>query len=226
VDGPGNRFVVFLQGCNFDCLACHNPHTIPRRTSDTRTVTVGRLLDEIREHAPFLSGVTVSGGEPTLQAGFVADLFSAVGADADLPGLTRFLDTNGAAPPEVWTALLPHVDGVMVDLKALDPEVHRRLTGRSNDRVLSSIRRLAGAGRLYEVRLLLVAGQNDDPDMLARTGAWLGEIDPDLRVIVIGYRPHGVRRGPLPLRAPGPDALATSVGVLRGVGLHDVHVRG
>ena len=69
VDGPGNRFVVFLQGCNFDCVACHNPQTIDHTGAGTeaRPVTVAELLGEIRRAAPFIRGVTVSGGEATQQ---------------------------------------------------------------------------------------------------------------------------------------------------------------
>ena len=193
VDGPGNRFVVFLQGCGFDCLACHNPHTIPRASRRARRVAVPDLLEEIRPVAPFLSGVTVSGGEATLQAPFVEALFAAMHADPDLGRLTTFLDSNGAAERSVWESLLPVTDGFMVDLKALDPRVHRYLTGQPNDLVLEAIRFLAGAGRLYEVRLLLVKGVNDSPEELDRAAQWLLSVDPGMRVKVIGFRGHGVR---------------------------------
>ena len=120
VDGPGNRFAVFLQGCNLDCLACHNPHTMPRRTPRARSVAVDELLDQVRPLAPYLSGVTVSGGEATLQAGFVAAWFDALRADPATARLTRFVDSNGCADDAVWDLLLPRTEGVMLDLKALD----------------------------------------------------------------------------------------------------------
>ena len=76
VDGPGNRYVVFLQGCTFNCLTCHNPQTIAcRQTAESRLVTTEHLHADIACKAAFLSGVTVSGGEPTLQAGAVHALF-------------------------------------------------------------------------------------------------------------------------------------------------------
>ncbi len=193
VDGPGNRFVVFLQGCNINCLACHNPHTIPRSTPRARVVDVATVLAEVRPVHRFLSGITVSGGEATGQPEFVAALFGAVKADPELRHLSTFLDTNGAATREVWDRLLPVVDATMVDLKALDPEVHLWLTGHDNAEVLTSIRHLAAAGKLYEVRLLLVPGVNDSTDQLQRTAQWLLDVDPDLRVKVIGFRAHGVR---------------------------------
>ena len=193
VDGPGNRYVLFLQGCNFGCTACHNPHTIPLATPRARVVSVPEMLDEVRRVRRFLSGVTVSGGEATLQPHFVRDLFAAVKDDAELGGLTTFVDSNGSAPREVWDLLLPVTDGVMVDLKALDPGVHLALTGSGNDEVLASIRHLAARARLYEVRLLLVPGINDSAQQLQRTADWLLSIDATLRVKVIGFRRHGTR---------------------------------
>jgi pyruvate formate lyase activating enzyme len=193
VDGPGNRFVVFLQGCNFDCQACHNPQTIADTNPQARQTSVSTLIEEIRPRAPFLSGVTVSGGEPTRQPSFVADLFATIRADAELCHLTTFVDSNGSAPPSVWDDLMPVLDGAMIDLKAFDPEVHEQITGQPNMAVLTSIRHLAAHDRLYEVRLLLVPGVNDDPGVLADTAAWLGAVCPGTRLKLIGFRPHGVR---------------------------------
>jgi pyruvate-formate lyase-activating enzyme len=204
VDGPGNRFVVFLQGCNLNCLACHNPQTIPRRTPRARVVEVAELLEQIRPLAPFLAGVTASGGEATLQAPFLRALFEALRADPELHTLTRFIDSNGAAPAAVWESLLPVTDGVMLDLKALDPALHRLLTGADNADVLAAIQQVAAAGKLYEVRLLLIPGVNDDRPTLRRTVDRLLDIDPGMRIKVIGFRRHGVRAEAR--RWPEPDA--------------------
>jgi pyruvate formate lyase activating enzyme len=193
VDGPGNRFVLFLQGCNLKCTACHNPHTIPLSTPRARVVTVPEVLEQLRRVHAFLSGVTVSGGEATLQADFVHDLFAAVRADPDLRHLTTYVDTNGVVPREVWDRLLPVTDAAMVDLKAFDAGVHEELTGSANDQTLDSIRHLAAVGKLHEVRLLLVPGHNDSADQLSATARWLLEIDPAVRVKVIAFRRHGVR---------------------------------
>lgn len=206
VDGPGNRFVVFLQGCNFDCVACHNPQTIApcHDPEGALSRTVDDVLADIRRAAPFLSGITVSGGEATQQPEFVRDLFAAVKADPDLAGLTCFVDSNGAAPREVWHDLLPVMDGAMIDLKCLDPDIHRLMTGSDNALVLETIHYLDAVDRLYEVRLLLVPGLNDDPALLRRTAAWLADIDPMLRVKLIGFRRHGVR--PIGRDLPEPTA--------------------
>lgn len=222
VDGPGNRFVVFLQGCNLNCVACHNPHAIPLATPRARVVGVPALLEEVRPLHAFLSGLTVSGGEGTLQPDFVAALFGAVKADVELAHLTTFLDTNGAAKREVWDRLLPALDAAMVDLKALDADVHVGLTGAPNDDVLTSIRHLAAHGKLYEVRLLLVPGVNDSPDQLERTAAWLLGIDPDMRVKVIGFRPHGVRAAARHWLGPTADRRAAYLQVLTLAGVREL----
>lgn len=266
VDGPGNRFVVFTQGCNFNCLACHNPYTINPcidcglcvdtcpsgalgldasghitwdatvcagsdiciatcpydSTPKARTTEVAGLLARIRRAAPFLSGVTVSGGEATQQAGFVRDLFAAV--KAEIPRLSCFVDSNGAAPASTWDLLDPVMDAAMIDLKCFDDEIHRRLVGSSNAEVLESIRLLAGRGKLHEVRLLLVSGQNDADDLLARTGAWLALVDRRLRVKVIGFRHHGVRPSTVPLLEPSAEQREHYADVLRREGDFEIVV--
>jgi len=205
VDGPGNRFVVFLQGCNFDCIACHNPQTIA--ASDHRLVTVTDLMPRIRSAAPFLSGITVSGGEATQQPDFVHALFRAAQTDPATAQLTCFVDSNGACDTSVWDDLAPVMHGAMIDLKCLDDDIHRRMTGQPNDQVLASIRHLQQLGLLYEVRLLLLAGVNDDADLLHRTADWLAGIDPSMRVKIIGFRRHGARPHDPPLKEPTADWL-------------------
>lgn len=222
VDGPGNRYVVFVQGCSFDCIACHNPETIPRRCPTARHATVEELLAEIRVAEPYLAGVTVSGGEVTTQYPFVRELFSAVRADPQLKRLTTFVDSNGFAVRNVWDRLLPVIDGAMIDLKALDPEVHLRLTGRSNELVLESIRHLHAHERLHEVRLLLVPGFNDSDEQLARTAEWLAALDPALRVVVIGFRRHGVRPEHQGIPEATPELLAHARELLEREGLSGV----
>ena len=266
VDGPGNRFVVFLQGCNFDCIACHNPYTINEcdscgicvepcpemalyfdvhhrvvvdedectrcdiciqvcpsdSTPLAQMVRLDGLTKRIHEVAPFISGITVSGGEPTMQADFVASLFGSIKCDERLGRLTTFVDSNGHATRDVWDRLLPVMDGAMIDLKALDLDTHIAMTGQPNHLVLDTIRYLAEWDRLYEVRLLIVPGRNDAPDTVERTAQWLHAVDPSLRVKLIGFRQHGVRPQFSDIPEASPEQLATLADVIRSVGIEDL----
>ena len=267
VDGPGNRFVVFMQGCDFDCVACHNPYTIHvchhcgecvgacnsgalrfdgaevhydatrcshcddcvracsyDSTPKAASVSTAALVERVRAVAPYLSGVTVSGGEATQQAPFVQAFFARLAADPELARLSRFVDSNGAAPDEVWDALEAVMDGAMIDLKAFDDDVHRRLTGVGNAAVLRTIERLATRGALYEVRLLIVPGLNDDHDMLERTARWLAAVDPQLRVTLIAFRRHGTRAAGRALDEPTAEAMHAHAAALRAAGLERVAV--
>ena len=224
VDGPGNRFVVFLQGCNFDCIACHNPQTIPGNRVDgvdpPQRRTVAELVEQIRRAAPFISGVTVSGGEATQQPRFVRALFTALRADPALAHLTRFVDSNGGCGVDVWDTLLDDgmMDAAMIDLKCFDPEIHEQITGRPNDRVLASIAHLAERNALHEVRLLLMSGLNDDPDLITRTGRWLAGHDASLRLKVIGFHGHGARPHDPPIIEPSDEQLARAAELLAAEG--------
>jgi pyruvate formate lyase activating enzyme len=194
VDGPGNRYVVFLQGCTFNCLTCHNPHTITcQPTAESHWIDVEELHRDIATKAGFLSGVTVSGGEATLQWEAVHELFQRLTADPLTTNLTRLVDSNGDAEPNVWNVLATSMHGAMIDLKALDPDVHLALTGRANTRVLASLRQLTALDRLAEVRLPIVPGVNDELQQLAATARWLASLDPVPLVIVQGFRHDGTR---------------------------------
>ncbi len=193
VDGPGNRFVLFLQGCNFNCLACHNPQTIPLQTPKASLFSVADVLEKIQNSIPFISGITVSGGEATLQSDFIFALFMAIKSDPILNHLTTFIDSNGSASQKTWQHLLPVTDGVMLDLKVLDEAKHWALTGSSNQDVIRSIQFLADKSILYEVRLLLVPGQNDSESELSSLANFLLSIDPSMRVKVNRFMTHGVR---------------------------------
>jgi pyruvate formate lyase activating enzyme len=226
VDGPGNRYVVFLQGCTFNCLACHNPHTIDRRpSSSTEWMDVADLHADIASKASFLSGITVSGGEPTLQWAAVHELFDRLAADPKTARLTRLVDSNGDTDSQVWHVLATSMHGAMIDLKALDPDIHQLLTGRSNTRVLAAIRQLAALDRLTEVRLLIVPGVNDAPEQLAATARWLGGLDPTPQTIVQGFRHEGARSVARRFREATPADLANAVVALVGHGLTADHVR-
>ena len=156
-------------------------------------MSMPEVLAEIRSAMPYISGITVSGGEATVQFEFVVELFKEIKKRPEFAQLTTFIDSNGNAPKEVWDALTPYTDSVMLDLKALDEESHIALTGSSNAAVLESIKYLDSIAKLYEVRLLLVPGHNDSDEILIRTAVWLKGINPAMKIKINAYKSHGVR---------------------------------
>ena len=265
VDGPGNRLVLFLQGCNFACPGCHNPHTIgicddcgdciPACPQEALSLVDGRIafdptacdqcdlclracpisanpmvqhldvddvLALIRPNRAFLSGITVSGGEATLQLKFVIALFTAIKAAADLAGLTCFVDTNGHLGAEAWARLLPVTDGVMLDIKAFAADRHRALTGRDNDRSLASARIVQAAGKLYEVRYLMVPGMNDSDAEIAALIGLARDLGDGLRVKLNAYQHHGVRGPALEWPKMPRDGVEAAAARLRAAGLTEV----
>ena len=147
-----------------------------------------------------------------------------VKADPGLAHLTCLVDSNGATPLEVWDDLAPVIDGAMIDLKCFDPEIHREMTGEPNDQVLASIEHLQQLGLLYEVRLLLLAGVNDDAGLLRRTAGWLASVDSSMRIKLIGFRAHGARPHDPPLVEPTRESLLAAARVLDDVAPFDISI--
>ncbi len=265
VDGPGNRLVIFLQGCNFNCAACHNPHTIGQcnhcgdcipachaaalslvdgkisfdpSSCDScdvctdvcpidanpmvRQYSVAEILDLARKHRPFLNGITVSGGEPTRQIKFVFELFKAVKADKDLAGLSCFIDSNGYLGIANWERLLPVTDGVMLDVKAFEQSTHEELTGKRNSRSLQSARILHAAGKLYELRFLLIPGVTNREAELDRLIEFVGTLGKDIRIKLNAFQHHGVRGKALKWEKMPQAGVDMAAEYLRAAGINNV----
>ena len=162
VDGPGIRFITFMQGCLMRCQYCHNRDTWD--LDGGKEVLVDELMSQIISYRPFLDasngGVTASGGEAILQAEFVAELFTACQQE----GIHTCLDTNGFVRryDAVIDELLDVTDLVMLDLKQLDDSIHQNLVGVSNHRTLEFARYLAKRNQKTWIRYVVVPGWSDD----------------------------------------------------------------
>lgn len=192
VDGPGIRFVVFMQGCPLRCQYCHNPDTWERNAG--REVSAEEILDLYRKNRSFYhnGGITLTGGEPMLQADFVTELFRLCKAE----GIHTCLDTSGIVfdGSAKYDQLLKYTDLVMLDIKAIDPEVHKSLTGADNKNVLAFARHLAALGVPLWVRHVVVPGITDKPDRLFRLGEFIGTLG-DLKALdVLPYHTLGVHK--------------------------------
>ncbi|AHG72279.1 hypothetical protein X781_1290 [Mannheimia sp. USDA-ARS-USMARC-1261] len=113
VEGQGNRTSIFLQGCKLNCLYCHNPETIPRYTEEAKQVSLQYLYDQVMEAVPFIRGVTISGGEPTIHHKKLVPLFEAF----HRKGLTCYLDSSGFFDFEATEPLIKVTDKFLFDLK-------------------------------------------------------------------------------------------------------------
>ena len=123
---------------------------------------------------------------------FVTALFQAVKADPTLTGLTCYIDSNGHLGPAAWHKVLPWTDGVLLDIKAFDPATHRTLTGADNTRVLASARLLHAAGKLAELRFLVIPGHTDTDDEVAALSRFASTLGPDIPIRLNAFRTHGV----------------------------------
>lgn len=186
-----------------------------------RTLSVDEVLTQIERAAPFIEGITVSGGEATTQLPFVRDLFAAVKAHATLRHLTCLVDSNGELGQPGWEKLLPVMDGAMLDLKAWRPERHRFLTGRSNARIVDSIRFLAAQKKLAELRLLLIPGHSDYLQHINELSAFLKGLG-SVPVRINAFHHHGTVGEARAWRAANRQDVEQLASALRQRGINDI----
>lgn len=164
VDGPGVRYVLFLQGCALRCKFCHNP--------DSWQISCGKEVDSeavVKDMAAYKSfirsgGVTISGGEPLLQGDFTRDII----LRAKSEGLHTALDTAGSVPLDRSQAVLDAVDMVLLDIKSIDDNICWSLTGRGNADTLATLEYLESIGKRTWLRHVLVPGWTLDRQQLER----------------------------------------------------------
>ena len=197
VDGPGVRFVVFVQGCPMRCKYCHNPDTWAIGEGAGTQVTVEHLCEEFESNRPFYrtGGITVSGGEPLLQPEFVGDLFTALHA-APRGRVHTCLDSCGyafdPAHPERFDQLLSQTDLVLLDIKHADPEGHKQLTGRSPERILAFGDELARRGIKVVIRHVVVPGITDTVDECEALGRLIAPWHNVVGLEMLPYHTMGV----------------------------------
>jgi pyruvate formate lyase activating enzyme len=225
VDGPGVRVVAWTTGCMFRCQYCHNPDTW--KMNNGIPVSVAHATEELRKYRHGLKvmsgGFTLSGGEPLMQDRFAAKLFAA----AKGMGIHTALDTNGYFAEKLTDAELETIDLVLLDIKAWDPERHRRVTAMDNAPTLEFARRLAAQRRSVWVRFVLVPGLTDDLqdiENIARFAAELGNVE---RVDVLPFHQMGrfkwkqlsIAYALEETRPPSAELVGQAVAAFQAVGL-------
>lgn len=196
VDGPGIRYVVFTQGCLLRCLYCHNADTW--ETGKGKVMSTDEIMDDFQSYLPFIEasggGITVSGGEPLLQIDFVLDLFKKCKAR----GIHTTLDTSGGCYSTEETfqqklvELTQYTDLVLLDLKHMDEQSHRKLTGRSNKNILEFARFLSDHKVAVWVRHVLVPGWTDATADLEKMAHFIQTLKNVKKIEVLPYHKLGV----------------------------------
>ena len=190
VDGPGIRFVVFMQGCPLKCMYCHNRDTW--QTNSGNETNVDDLVNEIKRYIPYMKssggGVTVSGGEPLLQAKFVTTLFKKL---KNL-NIHTALDTAGSIPINSdIEELLKYTDLVLLDIKHIDSEKAKILTGLSNENNLNFAHFLNEKNIPVWIRQVLVPGYTDDKDDLTKLKNFISSLSNVEKIEILPYHDLG-----------------------------------
>ncbi|MGN0660090.1 MAG: pyruvate formate-lyase-activating protein [Oscillospiraceae bacterium] len=194
VDGPGVRFVIFMQGCSMRCRYCHNPETWGNGGTEYTPAELFNKAYRYRNYWGNNGGITVSGGEPLLQLEFVTELFGL----AKNKGVHTALDTSGQPFIESsewldrFKALMEVTDLVILDLKEFDENKHIALTGKSNKNTLAMARWLSDNGCDMWIRHVLVPGLTDDEEDLIRLNSFISELKTVRRVEILPYHTLGL----------------------------------
>lgn len=194
VDGPGIRYVIFVQGCRMRCKFCHNPDTW--KTSGGKNYTADELLDMAERYRPYWGeegGITVSGGEPLLQLPFLIDLFK----KAKQRGIHTCLDTCGQPFTKKepffshFKELMTYTDLILLDIKHIRDEIHTKLTTCSNTPILEMARYLSDTNQPVWIRHVLLPEWSDHDDDLKALHQFLTTLDNIQKVEVLPYHTMG-----------------------------------
>lgn len=194
VDGPGIRMVVFLKGCPLRCLYCHNPDTWDMAGGTDMTVEEILRQFEASRHFYASGGITVTGGEPLMQIDFVTELFQA----ASHRGIHTCLDTSGitfnpasSSAMEKMDILMTVTDLVLLDIKHIDSQEHKKLCGQPNHQILAFAHYLDEKQIPMWIRHVVVPGITAQTDYLYRLGVFIGTLHMVKALDVLPYHDMG-----------------------------------
>lgn len=174
VDGPGIRFLVFMQGCPLRCLYCHNVDTW--KFTEGKEFTVPAVMNEIRKYKSYMKfssgGVTITGGEPLYQPDFVQALLK----QCKQEGIHTAVDTSGYVKLEKVKHVFEYADLVLLDLKCIDPELHKSLTGVELPRIVEFAHYLSDVGKNMWIRHVLVSGMTGRDDLLEKLAEFISTL--------------------------------------------------
>ena len=193
-DGPGVRFIVFMQGCHMRCRYCHNPDTWKMDGGDE--VTADEILKRALRFKPYWGkdgGITISGGEPLLQIDFVIELFK----KAKELGINTCIDTAGNPFTKEepffskFEELMKYTDLLLLDLKEINPTRHKDLTGFDNSNIIEMAKYLSEINKPVCIRLVLVPEHSDFDEDLDALGDFIDTLSNVDRVEILPYHTLG-----------------------------------
>ena len=194
VDGPGVRFVIFVAGCPMRCQFCHNPDTWNMQVGEQKSAD--ELLAQALRYRSYWKdggGITVSGGEPLLQMDFMIELFR----KAKEKGINTTIDTSGAPFTRKepffgkFNELMKYTDLLLVDIKHIDDEQHKLLTGHTNRNILDMAQYLSEIGKPVWIRHVLVPERSDKDEYLKELYEFIKTLDNVEKVEVLPYHTFG-----------------------------------
>jgi pyruvate formate lyase activating enzyme len=194
VDGPGIRTVIFLQGCPLRCQYCHNPDTWSAASKAAHDYTANDLMKIIRRSIPYFQasggGVTISGGEPLLQAEFVKELFTACQAEQ----ISTAVDTSLYVTTTRLQEVLPVTDLFLADIKHMDSEKSLAITGLGNQMNIENLRSINDHQTRIWIRYVIAAGLSDDPEDVTALAYFVKTLDSVERIDLLPYHALGAHK--------------------------------
>lgn len=189
VDGPGIRFVLFLQGCSLKCKYCHNRDTWDINSGEYKSLD--EIFEKILKYKNYIyknGGVTITGGEPLLQADFIVELFKKLKKEK----IHTCIDTSGMVSlTDKIKELIDLTDLFLLDIKHIDPKKSKNLVGVSNEKELAFARYLSDNNKKMWIRQVLVPGFTDDKEDLLKLKDFISSLKNVQKVEILPYHSMG-----------------------------------
>lgn len=187
VDGPGLRYVLFLNGCPLRCQYCHNPDAQGRPSGEL--TSAAEAFEDVLKYKSFIrkGGLTISGGEPLMQADFVQAMFQ----QARDAGIHTALDTSGFVGHKASDELLDLTDLVLLDIKSFSPMTYKYVTGVCVDQTLKFAKRLSARGNKMWIRFVLVPGLTNAESNIEGLAQFVSTLEHVERVEILPFHKMG-----------------------------------
>jgi len=192
VDGPGIRVVIFMQGCPLRCLFCHNPETWNKESN--KIMTSKEIVDEIRKYRPYIEkdgGVTFSGGEPLFQSECLLEMLKM----CKNAGIHTCIDTSGTGySKEILDQILKYTDLVILDIKAIDEENYKKMTGKNMSEFNYFVDKLLKNNNKIWLRQVIVPNINETEEYILKLKKYIKKFKNIEKIELLPYHSMGIEK--------------------------------